>query len=109
MHKKLEDHYAKASDVVAFHLQTVWEGQHANKPETHERIAKYFKIKVPIGYDCHVDGARLSIVMQQYSTGGTPWTIVIDKKGVVRFNAQTPADVAVLTRLVDKLRQEKAP
>ena len=36
MHKKLEDHYTKAEDVVNFHLQTVWEGQHANKPETQQ-------------------------------------------------------------------------
>ena len=107
MHKRIEDTYAKAKDVVSFHLQTVWEGQEANKPETHERIAKHFKIKAPIGYDSHVDGARVSLVMQQYSTGGTPWTIIIDKKGIVRFNAATPADVGQLTTLIDKLRKEK--
>jgi hypothetical protein len=109
VHKRLEGSYAKADDVVMFHLQTVWEGQHANKPETHSRIAKQFKIGVPIGYDAHVDGARVSITMQRYSTGGTPWTIVIDKKGVVRFSAITPADVGQLTKLIDKLRKEKGP
>ena len=104
MHKRLEDHYAKANDVVGFHLQTVWEGQHANTPDTHARIAKHFKIKSPIGFDSHVDGARTSIVMQQYATGGTPWTIIVDKKGNVRFNAATP-DLAQLTALIDKLRR----
>ena len=108
MHKRLEDHYAKAGDVVSFHLQTVWEGQQANKPETHKRIAEHFKIKSPIGYDSHVDGARTSLVMTQYATGGTPWTIVIDKKGIVRFNAVTPPDVDQLTTLIDKLRKEKS-
>ena len=108
MHKRLEDHYAKTADVVSFHLQTVWEGQHANKPETHKRIADHFKIKSPIGYDSHVDGARTSLVMTQYSTGGTPWTIVIDKKGIVRFSAVTPVDVSQLTTLIDKLRKQKS-
>ena len=108
MHKRIEDHYAKAKDVVSFHLQTVWEGQQANKPETHARIAKHFKIKSPIGYDAHVDGAQTSLVMQQYATGGTPWTIIIDKNGIVRFNAGTPADVGQLTTLIDKLRKDKS-
>ena len=25
-------------------------------------------------------------MMRNYRTGGTPWTIIIDKQGVVRFN-----------------------
>ncbi len=104
MHKKVEGAFSKAKDVVCFHLQTVWEGQHVNKPEANARIAKQFKIKVPIGYDAHVDGARVSIFMQQYSTGGTPWTIVIDKKGKVAFNAVTPKDSAQLVTLITRLR-----
>jgi hypothetical protein len=24
--------------------------------------------------------------MRKYSTGGTPWVVIIDKRGVVRFN-----------------------
>jgi len=47
--------------------------------------------------------------MAQYGTGGTPWTIVIDKKGVVRHNAVTPKDPAMLSALLKKLRKQKAP
>ena len=104
MHKKIETNFAKAKDVVCFHLQTVWEGQHVNKPEANARVAKQFKIKAPIGYDAHVDGTRLSIFMRQYSTGGTPWTIVIDKKGKVVFNAVTPKLADQLVQLVARLR-----
>ena len=106
MHVKAEAKLADAKDVVFFHLQTVWEGQHANKPETHAAVANRFGIKVPIGYDAHVDGARTSITMRRFATGGTPWTIVIDKKGVVRFNAFTPEDAARLLDLIAKLRAE---
>ena len=42
--------------------------------------------------------------MTRYGTGGTPWTIVIDKKGVVRHNAVTPTAES-LVKLVDKLRK----
>jgi hypothetical protein len=104
VHKKVETEFEDADDVVCFHLQTVWEGQNVNKPEANRRVAKQFKIDVPIGYDAHVDGARLSIFMQQYSTGGTPWTVVIDKKGKVAFNAVTPKDASQLIKLIVRLR-----
>lgn len=108
MHRKLEEKFAKAKDVVCFHLQTVWEGQQVNKPEANARIAKQFRIAGPIGYDAHVDGARLSIFMTRYATGGTPWTIVIDPKGKVVFNAVTPKDASQLVTLVERLRGSDA-
>ena len=106
MHKQLEDRYAKDRDVVLFHLQTVWEGQHTNTPERGPRETKKYDIQVPVGFDGHVDGARLSVFMSQFGTGGTPWSIVIDKKGVIRLNEVTP-DAAKLTRLIDQLKKEK--
>ena len=33
MHKKLEDRFAKAKDVVFLHIQTVWEGTQTNTPK----------------------------------------------------------------------------
>ena len=40
---------------------------------------------MPVGYDGHVDGIPTSAFMMRYGTGGTPWTIVIDKKGMITF------------------------
>ncbi|MEM8884154.1 MAG: hypothetical protein AAGD14_08810 [Planctomycetota bacterium] len=104
MHKKIADAFRRAKDVVPFHLQTVWEGQATNKPEANHRVAKQFGIDVPIGYDAHVDGAKLSIFMTQYRTGGTPWTVVIDKRGRVAFNAATPRSADALVAMITKLR-----
>ena len=59
---------------------------------------------MPVGYDGHVDGGRTSVFMHRFGTGGTPWTIVIDKKGKVQFNGGTP-DVDTLKELIDKLRK----
>ena len=86
-----------------FNLQTVWEGTHTNTPENGPKKAKQFGT-VATGFDAPVDGARLSIVMTQYGTGGTPWSIVIDKRGVVQFNQVTPKTADGLERLIKKLR-----
>ena len=90
MHKKLEDHFADNKDVVFLHLQTVWEGTHTNTPERGRHETKKYKINAAVGFDAHVDGGRTSIIMQRYGTGGTPWTIIIDKRGEVRVNEVTP-------------------
>ena len=70
-------------------------------------VVKKYKIAVPVGYDAHLDGEQTSVLMHTYGTGGTPWTIVIDRKGVVRFNAVTP-DANTLTKLIDRFRGKKA-
>ena len=103
----MEDRYAKAEDVVMFHVQTVFEGEHTNTPARGPQETSKFGIKAPVGYDGHVDGARVSLIMSQYGTGGTPWTTVIDRKGIVRFNNFTPADPATLAGLIDRLRKKR--
>ena len=90
------------------HLQTVWEGTHTNTPERGPKETKKYGIKVPVAFDGHVDGSRLSIVMSRYGTGGTPWTIVIDKSGIVRVNEVTVRlNEEGLVRTIDKLLEEK--
>ena len=88
-----------------FHLQTVGEGTHTNTPENGPKAAKKYAGNTATAYDAHVDGARLSVVMTQYGTGGTPWSIVIDKKGYVQFNQVTPKTGDGLERLIKKLRR----
>ena len=105
MHKQLEDRYAAADNVVMFHIQTVWEGLSTNTPSNGPKVARSHGIKVPVGYDARLDGARTSLIMSQYGTGGTPWTVVIDKKGVVRYSGFTPENAKPLTKLIDNLRR----
>jgi hypothetical protein len=110
VHKKLEDRFAKSKDpkkrdVVFLHVQTVWEGTHTNTPKRGPTEVAKYKIAAPNGFDGHVDGARTSNIMRQFGTGGTPWTIVIDKKGVVRINEVTPGDVDALAKKIEKFRK----
>ncbi len=87
---------------VFIHLQTVWEGTHTNTPARGPRETKKYGIKAPVGFDGHGDGSRTSIFMSTVGTGGTPWTVIIDKKRVVRVNgvSRSSAD-----DLVDKINQ----
>lgn len=92
--------------MVLFHVQTVFEGKRQNTPERGPKETAKFEIAVPVGTDARVDGSRVSMMMHRFGTGGTPWTIVIDKKGVVQFNNFT-GSVKTLTELIDGLRNEE--
>ncbi|NJN14403.1 MAG: hypothetical protein HC813_01810 [Planctomycetes bacterium] len=105
MHKKLEEHFKEADDVVFFHLQTVWEGTHTNTPERGPKEAEKYGITVPVGFDGHVDGGRTSTFMQRLGTGGTPWTVVMDKRRKIRLNEVTPADAAAFIQSIEKMRR----
>ncbi len=89
---------------MLFHLQTVFEGRSTNTVESGPQETNKHKIKVPVGYDAHIDGVPISTFMLHYGTGGTPWITVIDKKGIVRFNGFAPAKAEVLVQLIDPLR-----
>jgi len=104
VHRKLEERFADAEDVVLFHLQTVFEGHASNTVERGPKEARKHGITVPVGYDAHVDGIPLSTFMLRYGTGGTPWSVVIDKFGIVRFSDFTPEDPAILAQLIERLR-----
>ena len=57
------------------------------------------------------DGKR-SQLMQRYRTGGTPWVVVIDRDGIVRYNDfhLTPAEgVKLIDRLVAGSTIDAAP
>jgi hypothetical protein len=42
--------------------------------------------------------------MRRYRTGGTPWTVIIDRAGIVRFN-DFHIEAKAASRLVDHLKQ----
>ena len=82
----------------------MFEGKSANTAENGPKETDKYGIKVPVGYDAHIDGVPISTFMLHYGTGGTPWITVIDKKGIVRYNGFAPAKAADLTQLIDPLR-----
>ena len=95
-------HYHGQEDVVFVAVQTVFEGFSANPPSRVKEMAQRYRLKIPMGHSGSPQ--KRSTLMQRYRTGGTPWTIIIDRQGVVRFNDfHIQPDAA--GRLIDHLRR----
>lgn len=72
-------------DKVAFlTVQTTFEGFSTNTFDRAKEVGKKYKLNIPIGQSGTVDVK--SELMKDYRTRGTPWTIIIDKSGVVKYN-----------------------
>ncbi len=83
--KHVHHQFGGQSDVVFVAIQTVFEGFTTNTASRALSTVQDFGLDIPTGHDPGPsDGG--SLVMRRYRSGGTPWTILIDKKGVVRFN-----------------------
>lgn len=82
--KNVSDHY-EGDDKVAFvAIQTVFEGFSANPPSKVSEMAKRYGFSFPMGHSG--SKGKRSVLMRNYRTGGTPWTIIIDQEGLVRYN-----------------------
>ena len=68
-------------------MQTVFEGFGSNTIEhVKPTMEKYGLRGIPAGHDAGRDG-RGSEMMRRYRSGGTPWVVIIDRDGVVRYNS----------------------
>ena len=82
--QKLKAKYKGDKKVAFVAIQTVNEGHSVNTPARGKEMAKRFKLDgIAIG---HSDSREKKSVFNAYKPGGTPWTVVVDKKGIVRNN-----------------------
>jgi len=101
--QKLSKHY-KGDDKVAFvAIQTVFEGFMVNSVNAAKDIIKKYSLTMPIGHSGSEENK--SAFMKNYKSGGTPWTVIIDKNGIVRFN-DFHADVSEIIKYMDHLKSE---
>jgi len=101
----LFERYSDDDDVAFVAIQTVFEGFSSNTPKRAWENAKKYKLDFPVGHSGSRD--EYSKVMRAYRTGGTPWTIIIDRDGVVRYNDFHVKPKAAIT-LINKLKAAKA-
>ena len=80
--KKLEAEFKDDVNFIA--VQTVFEGFSTNTKQRAERDVKSFGLDIPVGHDG--SQSKPSPLLRRFRGGGTPWTIIIDKNGVIRFN-----------------------
>ncbi len=103
---KMIERYQGNRDVEFVAVQTVFEGYQTNTIEHARRVARRYGLRIPIGHSG--ERGKPSELMQSYRTGGTPWTIIIDRQGIVRFN-DFHVDVERAATLIDHLLAESGP
>ena len=81
---KLIEHYKNNDEVAFVAVQTAFEGFSTNTPQSAKETAERYNLTIPVGHSGSA-GER-STVMQRYRTEGTPWTVIIDRKGIVQYN-----------------------
>ncbi|MHC4873676.1 MAG: TlpA family protein disulfide reductase [Planctomycetota bacterium] len=96
--------YEGKDDVAFVTIQTAFEGFGSNNYKTAAATAKRYRLDIPVGHSGSA-GER-SKIMQSYRTGGTPWTIIIDKSGNVRYN-DFHISVDKAAELIERLREEQ--
>ncbi len=91
-------------DIAFVAIQTVFEGYSTNNAQAAWRTADRYDLKIPVGHDG--SNGKRSLIMKRYRTGGTPWTIIIDKQGVVRYNDfHIKPEQAI--KIINRLRAEQ--
>ena len=81
---KLIEHYKNNNEVAFVAVQTVFEGFSTNTPQRAKETAQRYGLTIPVGHSGSAN--ERSTVMLRYRTGGTPWTVIIDREGTVRYN-----------------------
>lgn len=101
--QKLSKHYKNDTSVAFVAVQSVFEGFSFNTINKAKEIIKRYNLTMPVGHSG--SATKSSEFMINYRSAGTPWTVVIDKKGIVRFN-NFHAKVEDLIYFIDALKEE---
>jgi thiol-disulfide isomerase/thioredoxin len=102
--REVHDHYRENDSVVFVAIQTTFEGYGTNTPERALQSVSDYGLEIPVG---HTEGkgehAGPPGMMRTYRTGGTPWTVIIDREGLVRFDGfsiEAPRAVELIEELL---------
>lgn len=103
--KRIADAFVDNPRVTVVGIQTTFEGFSTNTRDKVRKIQLQYKLPITMGHDAgDPHGDYRPSIMRSYRTGGTPWMILIDPRGIVVFNDfRINAD-----RLIDILSQETA-
>ncbi len=82
MHKQLEDQFGTLPDVQFIYVHTVFEGFTSNTFESGLEDLDTFELAGWYAFD-PASSMIPSATMDMFNTGGTPYTVIIDKAGTV--------------------------
>ena len=102
--KTLLGQYADDAEVAFVAVQTTFEGFGSNGVAQARQTAARYGLTIPVGQSG--TAKQPSALMRDYRTGGTPWVIIIDRRGVVRFNDFHIAPQQAV-QVIDALKAER--
>ncbi|MCH9651427.1 MAG: TlpA family protein disulfide reductase [Deltaproteobacteria bacterium] len=100
----VEERFRDNREVVFAAVQTVFEGHGTNTEQRAKDSVEEYGLPIPVGHVAGEEGSSPGI-MRRYRTGGTPWTVIIDRKGIVRFDGFSIEPSAAI-EVVEKLLLE---
>lgn len=103
---KLTEHFRGNPNIAFVAVQTLFRGHEKDTLQKAVAAAKRFKLDIPVGHD-PMQRRGVSRLMDLYRTGGTPWSVFIDKAGTIRF-AEFFVDLDKGKQLLTRLANEEA-
>ena len=101
--KKMKARYNGDKGVAFVAIQTVNEGHSVNTPQRGLDMARKFELDgIAVG---HSDSRGEKSVFKAYKPGGTPWMVVVDKRGIVQYN-DFFLDPPNAVQLIDSLKAQ---
>lgn len=83
----LQNEFAGDQEIQLLAVQTAFEGRVFNTESKLRKNQTKYDLKIPMAHDGGRGGKHgLPMTMANYRTGGTPWTVIINKEGQVVFN-----------------------
>ncbi len=76
--------YVDDPEVAVVAIQTTFEGFSINSAQVLHEVAAKYDLSIPIGHNGWA--GKPSPLMYKYKTRGTPWIVIIDKSGMIRFS-----------------------
>ncbi|MBT3982122.1 MAG: TlpA family protein disulfide reductase [Bacteriovoracaceae bacterium] len=106
--KALSEKYKDNKSVEFYAIQTVFEGLQVNSKQKVLSIKNRFKLNIPMAHDDgSLEGAKKSMSMYDYKSGGTPWAVIISPSREVVYN-DFHITVAKASEIIDNfLNQSK--
>jgi len=99
--KKVSEHFKDNKNVEFLTIHTVFEGFSTNTPSKWKSVADRHKLH-HLRFAHSGSETKRSIIMRDFKTRGTPWTIIIGKDGQVKYNAfhiQPEAAIELIEKL----------
>ena len=98
-----------SGDLLLVKIHTVFEG---HDYQTVKRLKSYLLeqgVTMPVGVDRHIGNSHLPETKKRYQTRGTPEIVIIDRKGMVRFQRFGWFDPGAAEKYIDTLIGGEVP